>query len=97
MRIGLVIDSACDLPKDYIEQHRIDILPITVRIDDATQVDYRDPSATLAFLHAHIAERGASAETIPFTADQIRDLFLQRLVGKGAVVVGFTAQPHDFA
>ncbi|MGV8932836.1 MAG: fatty acid-binding protein DegV, partial [Luteimonas sp.] len=40
------------MPKDYIQQHRIDILPITVRIDDATQVDYRDPSATLAFLHA---------------------------------------------
>ena len=80
MRIGLVVDSACDLPKDFIERHRIDILPITVRIDAAMQVDYRDPVATLAFLHAHIAERGASAETIPFTVEQIRDLFLRRLV-----------------
>ena len=80
MRIGLVVDSACDLPKDFIEQHGIEILPITVRIDGTTLVDYRDEPATLAFLEAHIAERGASAETTPFTVEQIRDLFLQKLV-----------------
>lgn len=80
MRIGLVVDSACDLPKDFIEDNRIEILPIAVRIDDALQVDYRDQAATLSFLHSHIAERGTSAETIPYTVEQIRDLFLQRLV-----------------
>src|SRR5690606_22724812 len=57
-----------------------EILPITVRIDETTLVDYRDEPATLAFLEAHIAERGASAETFPFTVEQIRDLFLQKLV-----------------
>ena len=80
MRIGLVVDSACDLPKDFIEQHGIEILPITVRIDETTVIDYRDEATTLAFLEAHIAERGASAETLPFTVEQIRDLFLQKLV-----------------
>jgi DegV family protein with EDD domain len=80
MRIGLVVDSACDLPKDFIERHNIEILPITVRIGDAVQVDYRDQAATLAYLDAHIAERGANAETLPFTVEQIRDLFLQKLV-----------------
>ena len=80
MRIGIVVDSTCDLPKDFIERHRIVILPVTIRIDDAIQVDYRDPEATLAFLHSHIAERGANAETSPFTVQQIHDLFLERLV-----------------
>jgi DegV family protein with EDD domain len=80
MRVGLVIDSACDLPKDFIERHAIEILPISVRIDDVVQVDHRDEEATLGFLHSHIAERGASAETIPFTVEQIRDLFLRKLV-----------------
>jgi DegV family protein with EDD domain len=80
MRIGLVVDSACDLPTSFLKQHDITILPISVRIDDALQVDYRDEAATLAFLHSHIAERGANAETMPFTVEQIRDLFLQRLV-----------------
>lgn len=80
MRIGLVVDSACDLPKDFIERESIGILPISVRIDDMVQVDHRDEDATLGFLHSHIAERGVSAETIPFTVEQIRDLFLQKLV-----------------
>jgi len=80
MRIGLVVDSACDLPKDFLEAHNIAILPITVRIDDAEQVDYRDQRVTLDFLNSHVAERGANAETLPFTVEQIRDLFLQRLI-----------------
>lgn len=80
MRIGLVVDSACDLPAGFFERERVDILPITVRVGDAVQVDHRDEAQTLAFLESHIAERGASAETIPFTPEQIRDLFLERLV-----------------
>lgn len=80
MRIGIVVDSTCDLPPGYLEAHDIEILPISVRIGDEMRVDYRDEADTLAFLHSHIAERGASAETIPFSVAQIRDLFLQRLV-----------------
>src|SRR3546814_17722190 len=75
MRIGLVVDSACDLPKDFIERHSIEILPIAVRIDGTTQVDYRDQPATLAFLDSTIPERGVTAETIPYTVQQFRDLF----------------------
>ena len=80
MRIGLVVDSACDLPKDFFDSEQVEILPITVRIADAVQADHRDEAQTLAFLESHIAERGASAETIPYTPEQIRDLFLERLV-----------------
>ena len=80
MRIGIVVDSACDLPLDYIEKHGIVVLPITVRIGEAVLADHRDEEATLSFLQAHVAERGHEAETTPFTVNQIRDLFLQRLV-----------------
>ena len=80
MRIGLVVDSACDLPSEFFERERVEVLPITVRIGDAVQADHRDEAQTLAFLESHIAERGASAETIPYTPEQIRDLFLERLV-----------------
>ena len=80
MRIGLVVDSACDLPKDFFDKAQVEILPITVRIGDAVQADHRDEAQTLAFLESHIAERGASAETVPYTPEQIRDLFLERLV-----------------
>jgi DegV family protein with EDD domain len=80
MRIGLVVDSACDLPLDYLQQNHITVLPITVRIGDAVLADHRDEQATLQFLHQQIAERGHEAETMPFTVQQIQDLFLERLV-----------------
>ncbi|HEY5781650.1 MAG TPA: DegV family protein [Lysobacter sp.] len=80
MRIGLVVDSACDLPLEYLQRHEVTVLPITVRIGDAVLADHRDEQATLEFLNAHVAERGHEAETMPFTVQQIHDLFLQRLV-----------------
>ena len=80
MRIGLVVDSACDLPADYQRQHRISLLPVTVHIGEDTLTDLRDEQATLQFLHSHIAERGADAETSPFTVQQITELFLGKLV-----------------
>ncbi|WP_024868553.1 DegV family protein [Pseudoxanthomonas suwonensis] len=80
MRIGIVVDSACDLPSGYIERNNVILLPITVRIGDAVLADHRDEEATLSFLHAHVAERGHEAETIPYSVEQIRDLFLGKLV-----------------
>jgi DegV family protein with EDD domain len=80
MRIGIVVDSPCDLPRNYLQAHQVSILPTTVRMGTATLVDYRDPQATLEFLHTHLAERGWEAESSPFSVEQIRDLFLSRLV-----------------
>jgi len=80
MRIGLVVDSACDLPLEYLQKNDITILPITVRIGDAVLADHRDERATLEFLRTQIAERGHEAETMPYTVEQIQDLFLKRLV-----------------
>ena len=80
MRIGIVVDSTCDLPSGYIEANNVVLLPITVRIGDAMLADHRDEEATLSFLHAHVAERGHEAETTPYSVEQIRDLFLGKLV-----------------
>jgi len=80
MRIGLVVDSACDLPGEYLRRNGFTILPITVHIGDATREDQRDERETLAFLHSHVAEGGADAETSPFSVEQITDLFLKKLV-----------------
>ncbi len=80
MRIGIVVDSACDLPDGYLQDHQMVLLPISVRIGDTVLPDNRDEAATLAFLQGPLIAQGAEAETIPYTAEQIRDLFLQRLV-----------------
>src|SRR5690606_36300167 len=80
MRIGLVVDSACDLPAGYHQQHDIALLPVTVHIGEDSLTDLRDEQATLQFLHSHIAERGADADTAQCAVEQIRELFLARLV-----------------
>lgn len=80
MRIGVVVDSTCDLPQEFIEKHNIRILPITLHLDNDRLVDERDPDATLQFYEAHLADKGHDAESEPFSVDQIREVFLERLV-----------------
>lgn len=80
MRIGIVVDSACDLPSDWLDAAGVVLLPVTVRIGDAELVDLRDERATLEFAQAHLAERGHTAETSAFPAERIKALFLERLV-----------------
>lgn len=80
MRIGIVADSAVDLPADFIGRERITILPVTVQIGQAVLADVRNEDATLAFLTGETAARAYEAETTPYTVQQVHDLFLGRLV-----------------
>lgn len=80
MRIGLVVDSACDLPKSFIDQHNIIILPVTIRIENEDFIDRRDPQETIDFYGSHMGEKGHNAESAPFSVEQIQELFLSRVV-----------------
>lgn len=80
MRIGIVVDSACDLPGDYLREHGITLLPITLHIDDDVLVDNRDETSIQRFLQENFGARSQSGETEAFTVEQIRDVFLERLV-----------------
>ena len=80
MRIGIVTDSACDLPMDFIEQEHVTILPVTVQIGQAVLADMRNEDATRNFLTGETAARAVEAETQPYTVQQVHDLFLSKLV-----------------
>ena len=80
MRIGIVVDSACDIPADFIEQENITILPVTVQIGDAVLADTRNEEATMSFLSGDTAARAYDADTTPFTVQEVHDLFLSKLV-----------------
>ena len=80
MRIGLVVDATCDMPSNIMEKYGIVILPITIKIGETVFADTRDEQSALAFIESDIAERGVDAETSSFSVEQIRDLFLNRLV-----------------
>lgn len=81
MRIGIVIDSACDLPKDFLDENDVRIMPITLRIGNQLLEDRRDPDATQAFYARQLDNRGEDyAESIPYSVAQIEQLFLEQLV-----------------
>lgn len=80
MRVGVVVDATCDLPQDFYREHNIGILPISIRLGDEILVDERDPEATLKFYTEQLDAKGLDAETIPYSSEQIREKFLERLV-----------------
>ena len=75
----LVRCSACDLPQEFCAAHSIIIQPVTVHVGKEEFVDRRDPAATLEFYRRHLTN-AAHAETAPLSVEQIKDLFLERLV-----------------
>lgn len=81
MRIGVLVDSACDLPKSFMEEHGVVVMPITLRIGHALVEDRRDPAETLAFYETHLDRKSEDfSESIPYSSEQIEQLFLERLV-----------------
>jgi DegV family protein with EDD domain len=80
MRFGIVVDSTCDLSAKFYAEHGIGILPITIHIDNHTFVDDRDPALIARYLAENLGARGAAAETEAYTVEQVRDVFLGRLV-----------------
>ena len=80
MRIGIVADSACDIPNEIIERENITILPVTIQIGQAVLADVRNQEATMNFLSGETAARAYEAESTPFTVQQVHDLFLNKLV-----------------
>ncbi len=89
MRIGIVVDSACDLPPAFIAENKIVVMPISLHLDGKTREDVRDIDATLEFYRQHVTA-AAQAETTALSPEQIKRLFLERLVLDYDLVYCFT-------
>ncbi len=80
MRIGILVDSACDLPADFVREHGICIAPITVRIGDRFLKDARDRWSTESFFDNELGwESTDAAETLPTTVDEFQELILSQM------------------
>lgn len=75
-RIGIVIDSTCDLPRSFIEQHSLEILPGLMRFGHMSYRDLRDPEQTMDLYRRFVAEKNLDITTTPLSTKAIRDLFL---------------------
>ena len=80
-RIGIVTDSACDLPEELVRQHGIEIVPLSIRFGDEELVD-REQLSTDEFW-----ARCAASSELPATAAPAPGRFEQayrRLADDGA-------------
>ncbi len=80
MRLGLLVDAACDLPREFIARHPIRVMPIPIRIGDREQVDVRDETETKAFFDQVLASGATDLDSVPYSEEQLESLFLERLV-----------------
>lgn len=79
--IRVVTDSACDLPQALADEHRIEIVPLTIRFGDDEFVDRRDLSPK------EFWARSAGSPVLPETAAPSAGAFeeaYRKLAGEGA-------------
>lgn len=87
MRVGLIVDSACDLPYEFSRKHDLFILPVTAVIDGETYIDEHDPVRTQEFYQSGLLQKGHHAETHAFSSEQIHDLFMEKIVTQFDVAI----------
>jgi DegV family protein with EDD domain len=93
-KIGLVIDSACDLPRSFIEQQGLEIMPVLMHFGNMTFKDTRDPEQTMDLYRRFVAVKNLEISTLPMSTKAIRDLFLDQLVLKHDRVLVITASSN---
>jgi DegV family protein with EDD domain len=78
----IAVDSACDLPHQFIDQNNIKILPINLRLGNKLFRDNRDPMRTIQIYNSKRLEKNFNAESEPASVQEIttlieKDLALQ--------------------
>jgi DegV family protein with EDD domain len=90
MRMGLAIDAACDLPRAFLDEHAVTVLPIRVKVDAESFLDDRSPEEIDRFIGRRLGSRSHSAETEPCSVEAVQQLFLDKLVLEYDVVFCLT-------
>ncbi|EAR08399.1 DegV family protein [Reinekea blandensis] len=86
MSIALVVDSACDLPKTFLDERGIKLFPISINVDGDLYTDDKDPATLLNFYQEDLLSLDHEAESIPFSSEQMHHLIMETIVPN-----------HDFA
>lgn len=81
-RTCIAVDSTCDLPAKFIQQHNIEVLPIYINYNGGQAMDYRDPQTMLDFYKNHTRERFGLAQSDPLSVDDMTDILKERLLPK---------------
>ncbi|MDN3639496.1 DegV family protein [Simiduia curdlanivorans] len=81
-RIGIAVDSSCDLSPEFICKHGIEILPIYIHHADGTYQDDRNATAMADFYRGHSRSRYNTAQSEPLSVDDVTQIFEQHFLPK---------------
>lgn len=81
-RIGIAVDSSCDLSPEFIRKHGIEILPIYIHHADGTYQDSRDTAAMTNFYRDHSRNRYNTAQSEPLSVADVTEIFEQHYLPK---------------
>ncbi|HSW12511.1 MAG TPA: DegV family protein [Solimonas sp.] len=87
MRIALLVDSACDLPRSFIDQHEICVIPSVISVGGRTFEDRRDAAKTLDFYQHQIGTATQQAQAAPCSAAMLRDCILREVLPRSDFAV----------
>ena len=93
MRIGIVVDSSCDLPKSYLEGHKINVIPMCIQGGDTPFYDYREKKTTTDF-NSYIKNNKVNYEALSPTKEEIRQFFLTKIIINYDYVIFITASSY---
>jgi DegV family protein with EDD domain len=80
LRLGIVIDSAADVPQSVLDNPRVRLLPVAIRIGDKTYIDERKPAATRDFNSRLLDMRTAEvSRSMPPGEAEIRKFLLEQI------------------
>ena len=79
-RTCIAVDSTCDLPAKFIQQHNIEVLPIYINYDGGQAMDYRDPQAMLNFYKNHSKAQFGLAQSDPLSVSDMTEILRDRLL-----------------
>lgn len=78
-RIAILVDSACDLPGDFIASNDIHVIPVNVEFEDSRFKDERNEEKSIRFYRKYKKHKDASVVSRPPTSDQIRNFVLKNI------------------
>lgn len=81
-RIGVAVDSTCDLPPEFIRKHGIEILPVYIHHSDGIYQDVRDSETMCDFYRAHSRAKFATAQSEPLSVADISRIFEESFLPK---------------
>lgn len=82
MSLALVVDAACDLPKEFLDRRGIILFPISINVDGDIYTDDKEHGKMEQFYSDELLTLEHNAESIPYSPEQMAHLFKEEILPK---------------